>query len=261
MLKLMIADDERTIREAVSTLIDWNSLEIELAAICKNGLEAWEALSGQKIDIALADIRMPGFSGLELAAKARQAGLGTEFILLTGHESFEYAHRAISEKVRHYLLKPCNEADIVQAVKEAAASVHDRRRLEQLPPQPGDYAQAAEGAYSDYVQKILDQVEARYADPGLTLKGIAETVLYMNPDYVSRQFLLQTGQRFAEHLSAFRIRKAQWLLADKGRLSVGQVAEQVGYGSSPKYFSHLFRKTVGMGPREYVNAVHGKRRG
>ena len=37
MLKLIIADDERIIRESISTLIDWNSLGIELIGLCRDG--------------------------------------------------------------------------------------------------------------------------------------------------------------------------------------------------------------------------------
>ena len=42
MLKLLVADDERILREAVCYLIDWKSIGIELAASCKNGREAYE---------------------------------------------------------------------------------------------------------------------------------------------------------------------------------------------------------------------------
>ena len=47
MLKLIIADDERIIRESISTLIDWNSLGIELIGLCSDGIEGW---SGEKPD-------------------------------------------------------------------------------------------------------------------------------------------------------------------------------------------------------------------
>ena len=44
MLKLVIADDERVIRETISTIIDWKQYDIELVGLCKNGLEAYDAI-------------------------------------------------------------------------------------------------------------------------------------------------------------------------------------------------------------------------
>ena len=56
MLKLLVADDERILREAVCYLIDWKSIGIELAASCKNGREAYEEACRTKPDIILTDI-------------------------------------------------------------------------------------------------------------------------------------------------------------------------------------------------------------
>ena len=44
MLKLIIADDERIIRESISKMIDWNSLGIELIGLCSDGIEAYNFL-------------------------------------------------------------------------------------------------------------------------------------------------------------------------------------------------------------------------
>ena len=62
MLKLLVADDERILREAVCYLIDWKSIGIELAASCKNGREAYEEACRTKPDIILTDIKMPGWT-------------------------------------------------------------------------------------------------------------------------------------------------------------------------------------------------------
>lgn len=120
MLKLLVADDERILREAVCYLIDWKSIGIELAASCKNGREAYEEACRTKPDIILTDIKMPGLSGLDLVEKLSEPGRVLEFILLTGYADFEYAHRALSHRVHHYLLKPCNEQQIIEAVQQAA---------------------------------------------------------------------------------------------------------------------------------------------
>ena len=69
MLKLLIADDEKAIRDSISTLIDWNSLEIKLIGTAKNGIDAYNIILDQYPDIILTDIKMPGLTGLELIRK------------------------------------------------------------------------------------------------------------------------------------------------------------------------------------------------
>lgn len=57
MYRLVIADDEKAIRETIATFIDWKSLDIEVVAVCKNGNEAYDAILDEYPDIVLTDIR------------------------------------------------------------------------------------------------------------------------------------------------------------------------------------------------------------
>lgn len=251
MLKLLVADDERITREAVCWLIDWKSMGIELAASCKNGLEAYEEACRLKPDIILTDIKMPGLSGLDLVEKLFDPCRVLEFILLTGHADFEYAHRALSHRVHHYLLKPCNEQQIIEAVQEAAQSIYTRRQLQQMEPAR---AGVVRPEYSEAVQKVVDYLENHYSDGALSLKNLAANHLFMNPDYVGRLFQQQTGYRFVDYLLALRIRKAQWLLVNG--VPPQQVPGRVGYSTNPQYFAHLFSKATGMTLREYAQALN-----
>ena len=105
MIRLLIADDEKIIRETICNIIDWKSLGIEVVAVCKNGLEAYDAILDEYPDIVLTDIRMPKLSGLELIQKITQNHDHIQFIILSGYEDFEYAREAMRYGIRHYLLK------------------------------------------------------------------------------------------------------------------------------------------------------------
>lgn len=118
MLKLIIADDERIIRESISKMIDWSSLGIELIGLCSDGIEAYNMILDECPDIVLTDIRMPGLSGLELIEKISQTDLNIQFILLSGFGEFEYAKQAMRFRVHHYLLKPCNEDQIIESIQD-----------------------------------------------------------------------------------------------------------------------------------------------
>lgn len=85
MLKLVIADDERVIRETISTIIDWKQYDIELVGLCKNGLEAYDAILDESPDIVLTDIRMPGMDAMNCWKNVQELDFPPHFILLSGY--------------------------------------------------------------------------------------------------------------------------------------------------------------------------------
>lgn len=123
MLRLIIVDDEKIIRESIRSLIDWESLGIEVVGVCKNGLEAYDAILDSYPDIVLTDIKMPGLSGLELIEKLNDTRENIQFIILSGYSEFEYAKQAMRFGIRHYLLKPCNENQIIEAIEDVKKSL------------------------------------------------------------------------------------------------------------------------------------------
>lgn len=499
MLKLIIADDERIIRETISTIIDWKQYNIELVGLCKNGLEAYDVILDETPDIVLTDIRMPGMDGLELIRKVSETDLNTQFIILSGYGEFEYAKTAMKYGVRHYLLKPCNELQILEVIQEIAqdcyrknisersypamnsirhnviftilnnaiyqkrpyneiiatydpymdfyfSSYHlfyiyflEQNYLDEFLQQLKAYADShfseitIHGIYvnctlllffkefagnyqdlahfftsmkfqnhsvsletedcsfknlqtlletvldkvkrfsmiyyindfhilsscnysfimneaekllkvslqdgqaeaidsliellsevtdlsflkqlsnslmlkitagdnrlssvdvtewllnateetdleqfkltlaekfrsllsvsshscttSNMTRQIYDYVNEHLSDPNLTLKQIAEQHLFMNTDYVSKKFQKETGIRFSNYLTEVRIERAKKLLASAGNDKIQTVAEQVGCGNNPQYFSQLFKKKTGMTPSAYIARLHGE---
>ncbi|WP_070042216.1 response regulator transcription factor [Robinsoniella peoriensis] len=119
MLKLIIADDERVIRETISSFIDWEEIGIKLVGLCSDGIEAYNMILDETPDIVMTDIRMPGLSGLDLVREIAQTNPQIQFIILSGYEDFEYAREAMKYGIRHYLLKPCNEEKIRESIIQA----------------------------------------------------------------------------------------------------------------------------------------------
>ena len=77
----------------------------------------------------------------------------------------------------------------------------------------------------------------------------------MNVNYVSRCFLKETGQKFSSYLMNLRVQKAKEILATQGNEKIQNVAELVGCGNNPYYFSKIFKKCTGMTPSAYVRKV------
>lgn len=127
MLKLLIADDERITRDTIASIIQWEKLGITLIGSAKNGIDAYNMILDETPDIVMTDIRMPGFSGLELVEAVSKTDLQTQFIILSGYEEFDYAREAMKYGIKHYLLKPCNAKQITECMLEITKDCYQER--------------------------------------------------------------------------------------------------------------------------------------
>ena len=84
------------------------------------------------------------------------------------------------------------------------------------------------------------------------MKKIASDVLFMNVDYLSREFLRQTGQKFTDYLTKLRITKAKALLKNASYEKIYVIAEQVGFSNNPQYFVQLFKAATGQTPKAWA---------
>lgn len=130
MYKVLLADDERIIRDGISSIIKWQELNLSLIGAAKNGIEAYELIKEHQPDIVITDIRMPGLDGLQLIEKTREGYPTIKFIVLSGYNEFEYAREAMKYGVKHYLLKPTDDQKLSQVLCEVIEELHSYRKKE-----------------------------------------------------------------------------------------------------------------------------------
>ncbi|WP_058306790.1 response regulator [Gracilibacillus massiliensis] len=118
MYKVLLVDDERMILDGISVIVDWSKHQTELVGRAMNGLEAFDFISQNEPDIVITDITMPGLDGIGLVKKTKAHYPDIKWIFLSGYNEFEYARQAMRFGVKHYLLKPCNENNIAEALEE-----------------------------------------------------------------------------------------------------------------------------------------------
>lgn len=151
MYKVMIADDEHTIQDGLVSFIDWSALNCEIASLPEDGLQAREQLHARPIDILIADIRMPGLDGLQLAEHVRENQLDTAVILLTGYADFSYAQAAIRAGVTEYIVKNSPLEKIRSAVERAIQLIQYRRdqrvEMENLKTRMNDNLEEAQSKF------------------------------------------------------------------------------------------------------------------
>ncbi|MGN7309721.1 response regulator transcription factor [Alkalicoccobacillus gibsonii] len=118
MYSVLLVDDEINILEGIAALVDWNRCGTELVGKASNGIEALEQITEKNPDVVITDIKMPGLNGIELLKRAHSMFPSIKWIILSGHDEFDYAQTAMEYEVKHYLLKPSNESKIEDALNQ-----------------------------------------------------------------------------------------------------------------------------------------------
>lgn len=131
----ILVDDDYPVVRYLSQNVSWETLGIELTGCYSNGLEAWEAAEWSLPDIVITDIGMPKMNGLEMLEKLSQVHSHFRAVILSCHNEFSYAQKAMKLNVRDYILKESLNVEQLQNVLRnisADLSKEKKRDLEVL---------------------------------------------------------------------------------------------------------------------------------
>jgi two-component system response regulator DegU len=116
-INIVLADDHVLVRKGIKAMLE-SEAEIEVVGEAGNGSDALVSAKALKPDILLLDIRMPGMSGLDAAAKLKEYAPGTKAVILSMHDSEEYVLQALSAGAYGYLLKDTDKDEFIKALKQ-----------------------------------------------------------------------------------------------------------------------------------------------
>lgn len=111
----IVAEDEALLRNALVELLHATWPQLRIVAECEDGASALEALAEHKPDVAFLDIRMPGLTGLDVAAAAAETSPRTQIVFATAYD--QYAIDAFERGAVDYLLKPINAERLAHTVR------------------------------------------------------------------------------------------------------------------------------------------------
>ena len=121
MSRVLVVDDERKMRRVLQILIEQMGLESVAVDSAEAALSHFD---GEKIDLVLTDLRLPGLSGVELLGRIRAFDADVPVIVLTAHGTIATAVEAMKQGAFDYVLKPFD----VQAVEQIIRNALDMRR-------------------------------------------------------------------------------------------------------------------------------------
>jgi DNA-binding NtrC family response regulator len=103
MPKVLIIDDEQSIRSTLKDILEYEKYEVSEAADGEQGLKM---LLADNYDIALCDIKMPKMDGMEVLEKAMESDIETAFVMISAHGTIETAVDATKKGAYDFLEKP-----------------------------------------------------------------------------------------------------------------------------------------------------------
>ncbi len=124
--RILVVDDEPAITVALAKRLRREGYECLTAS---SGREAMARLAAAELDLVVADVRMPGMSGIELLKEIKNHDPDIQVIMMTAYTDISFAIEALRNKADDYLLKPFNLAELSHSV---ARSLEHRRLLREV---------------------------------------------------------------------------------------------------------------------------------
>lgn len=168
MFNILVVDDEPLIVKGLSNLLASSGLDIGNIYTANSGFEALDCIRMEEIDLLVTDIQMGAMSGIELMQHAKLAKPWVQTIIISAHETFQYAQMAVRLGAKDYLIKPLNSEQFLDSVRNVLlkldkpspeldnfmSGISESFRVEETQPE-----------HSELLSRLLSDPEAVLGDP------------------------------------------------------------------------------------------------
>jgi DNA-binding NtrC family response regulator len=232
-LRILFADDEAHLRDLMQMELPRLGHEV---TVCADGAAAIRALERGLYDAALLDMRMPGFTGIEVLGQIKQISPETQVIILTGHATVDTAVQALRLGAFDYLTKPCKWAElemILNRITERRDMANKTAALEtRLKAAEGSPLLIGETPTMQQVRRLIDTIAPTDASVMIlgetgTGKELVARSLHEKSRRADRAFIPVNCGALPENLvesELFGHRKGAFTGADTNRKGLFEVA-------------------------------------
>lgn len=120
-MKILIIDDERSIRNSLKEILTDEGYDVDVA---ENGVQGCGMVEKEKYDIIFCDIKMPEMDGMEVLDKLTQMGIDAAIVMISGHGDIDTAVECIKKGAFDFIQKPLDLNRILITIKNATDKVH-----------------------------------------------------------------------------------------------------------------------------------------
>lgn len=116
MSKILVIDDERSIRNTLKDILEYEKYSVDLA---EDGIKGIEKVKGNGFDVVLCDIKMPGMDGIEVLEQLVQISPDTPVVMISGHGNIDTAVESIKKGAFDYIEKPLDLNRLLITIRNA----------------------------------------------------------------------------------------------------------------------------------------------
>ena len=120
MAKILIIDDEKSIRNALKEILEYEKYEVDEA---KDGVEGVKLIEKNKYDLVFCDIKMPKMDGIEVLSKVQEKNSHTPMVMISGHGTIDTAVESIKKGAFDFIPKPLDLNRILITLRNALEKV------------------------------------------------------------------------------------------------------------------------------------------
>lgn len=156
MTKILVIDDERSIRNSMKDILQYEGHEVVLA---ENGMEGLVSVKSEKPDIVFCDIKMPKMEGIEVLERIKEFSADTPVIMISGHGTIDTAIEAIRKGAYDFIEKPLDLNRILITIKNATDKhllIHETKTLKNKVSKKYDMIGNSEAL--NHVRAMIDKV-------------------------------------------------------------------------------------------------------
>ena len=127
MFQILVVEDDKALRELYCTVLSKNGFVYYEA---RDGVEAWDVLEKQYIDLVISDIMMPNMDGYEFVCSIRKNGLNMPVLMITAKDTFEDMASGFQAGTDDYMVKPVNVNEMIlriNALLKRAQIVNEKK--------------------------------------------------------------------------------------------------------------------------------------
>ena len=156
MTKILVIDDERSIRNSMKDILQYEGYEVVLA---ENGMEGLVSVKSEKPDIVFCDIKMPKMEGIEVLERIKEFSADTPVIMISGHGTIDTAIEAIRKGAYDFIEKPLDLNRILITIKNATDKhllIHETKTLKNKVSKKYDMIGNSEAL--NHIRAMIDKV-------------------------------------------------------------------------------------------------------
>ena len=154
-MKLLIIDDERSIRNSLKEILADEGYEVDVA---ENGVEGCAMAEKEKYSVIFCDIKMPEMDGMEVLTNLTEKGIDSAVIMISGHGDIETAVECIKKGAFDFIQKPLDLNRILITIKNATEKVSLVKETKILKKKVYGQEMIGESAPMIHIREMIDKV-------------------------------------------------------------------------------------------------------